>query len=275
MRLKVLSCGLVILMTGVPARASVIGDALERISSGLDYLLPGFIPREGFSLAAGPAMVASPRFDGARSYRLRPYPIVKLRWRDVVAFNTTRLKIYGVRGRTLRLGLSASYRLGRDEIDSTALAGLGDIGDTVELGVFAEARMGRAAFGFEVRYDPFSGHGGSLVILRAGHGLYADERTLLAVGLRSVWAGADYMRSYFGVSPAQAAASGLPAFAAGAGFKEVGLQLIARTRLSDDWTLRMDAGASRLLGDAAKSPIIKQRGRAGKLLFSLGLVYNF
>ena len=275
MRLKALTFALAILMSMPPARANVMGDALDWISSGLDSLLPRFIPREGFTLAAGPAVVLRPRFDGARGYRLRPYPMIGLRWRNIVALDTTHLKVYGLRRRGLRIGISANYRRGRKETHSTALIGLGNIAATVEMGTFAEVRLGRAALILEVRHDPFSGHGGSRVVVQVGHGLYASERTALAIGLRTVWAGGDYMRTYFGVSPAQAAASGLPAFAAGAGFKEVGLRLISRTRLSDKWTLRGKLGASRLLGDAAASPIVKQRGRAGKVLFSLGLAYTF
>jgi len=263
------------LMTASSVRANVMGDAFDWISSSLDFLFPPVVSRQEFTLAVGPAMVLRPRFDGARSYRLRPYPMIKLRWRNIVALDTTHLKVYGVYRRGLRIGISANYRRARKETHSRALIGLGNIAATVEIGTFGEVRLGRAALRLEVRHDPFSGHGGSRVIVQAGHGLYASERTLVAVGLRTVWAGGDYMRTYFGVNPAQAAASGLPAFAAGAGFKEVGLRLILRTHLSDKWTLRSKLGASRLLGDAAASPIVKLRGRAGKVRLSLGLAYTF
>ena len=59
----------------------------------------------------------------------------------------------------------------------------------------------------------------------------------------------------FGVTPAQAGASIFPRFNASSGFKDVraGANLIYR--INSHWFVGTDVGVTRLLGDAALSPI--------------------
>lgn len=84
----------------------------------------------------------------------------------------------------------------------------------------------------------------------------------------------DYMDAYFSVTPAQAAASAasLPSFDADAGFKNVSLELGADYRLTDRWTVTSKLGYSRLLGDAADSPVTAARNQWSG---GLGLTYTF
>jgi MipA family protein len=82
------------------------------------------------------------------------------------------------------------------------------------------------------------------------------------------------MQTYFGVSAAQAAASlaHLPQFDPSAGFKDVSLGATAAVELDPRWTLYLTGRYTRLIGDAADSPVIEtENGFFG----GAGLSYKF
>jgi outer membrane scaffolding protein for murein synthesis (MipA/OmpV family) len=64
-----------------------------------------------------------------------------------------------------------------------------------------------------------------------------------------------YMRSYFGVSPSESAASGLREYAPGGGVKNATLGATAVWLLGDHWLLVGQGAYERLLGPAESSPI--------------------
>src|SRR3546814_6165484 len=63
------------------------------------------------------------------------------------------------------------------------------------------------------------------------------------------------MNRYFGIDAGEAMASGLPFYRAGSGFKDVSGVLTASYRLDAHWSLGATGGVTRLLGDAADSPL--------------------
>jgi outer membrane protein len=63
------------------------------------------------------------------------------------------------------------------------------------------------------------------------------------------------MRRVFGVSPAQAAASGYPVYAAHGGSTAFGLGFSASRFMTQHWLINMDLAWNRLRGSAADSPI--------------------
>jgi outer membrane protein len=88
---------------------------------------------------------------------------------------------------------------------------------------------------------------------------------------------ADY---YFSVSPAGAAASGLPVFKAKGGFNQVGTTLFLGVDLDGDLTnggpaLFFAGGYTRVLGDAKRSPITSIRGSADQWYLGAGLGWTF
>lgn len=100
-----------------------------------------------------------------------------------------------------------------------------------------------------------------------GHGLTvgADLEYRLRVSPRLsvfggpgvTWADDTHMETFFGVSEAQAArsAAGLPRYDAGAGFRDVRVTLGAIALLTDSIFVQPRVIVSRLVGDAADSPL--------------------
>ena len=95
---------------------------------------------------------------------------------------------------------------------------------------------------------------------RFGRAYAVDDRLNVATRIGVIYASDDYMQTHFGVGTAQAvsaAALGNPIgpLDADAGIKNVYLNVNATYELTDNIQLRAGVGYSRLLNDAADSPI--------------------
>lgn len=227
----------------------------------------------------------APVYEGSDKYRFVGYPLIIPKFygdnHDPLAAPRITFKgIDDVRVSVFRYGAFdagpvVGYHFGRDEDDADRLAGIGDIDGGFNVGGFAALRM--APFLLDLAYvQQVTGSGdlGHTIRLGAGWEDQISEPLTVSAYLSGVYASEDYMDAHFSVSAAQAMASvaGLPAFDAEAGFKNVGLELGADYKLSERWAIRGKLGYSRLLGDAAISPIT-----AAKDQFSggFGLTYTF
>lgn len=90
----------------------------------------------------------------------------------------------------------------------------------------------------------------------------------------------DYARYYYSVSPAQAARSGLPRYAAKGGWTNLGVNMLGAFDLDGDvlnggLALVGFGGYNRLLGDAKRTPYTSIRGDADQWLAGAGVAYTF
>lgn len=233
----------------------------------------------GPSLLVGLGASIQPVYEGSQEYRVAPVPIVAPSFgasdgpRRFEFRGLDDIRIHALYFGRLSVGPLAGYRFGRDEDDSSRLRGLGDVEGGLVVGGFANygfvetdvTRLGLdVAVSGQVTGDVFDGtpfdrgrDHGLQVDLGTSIDHLATERLRLTgrAGLR--FADADYMTTNFGVSPAQAAASpvGLPAFDPGAGLKNAYLQTGLTYNATERFELRAGAGYSRLVGDAADSPV--------------------
>jgi outer membrane scaffolding protein for murein synthesis (MipA/OmpV family) len=90
----------------------------------------------------------------------------------------------------------------------------------------------------------------------------------------------EYARYNYSISPAQSAASGLPAYRAKGGFKEAsagaftGIDLDGNL-LNGGFALGAGVLYSRLYGSAAKTPITRDRGSRSQWIAGGGIAYVF
>ncbi len=143
----------------------------------------------------------------------------------------------------------------RNASDHRELEGLDTIDATLEigLGLGYEAANWRA-FG-DMRYgvigtNAWVGELGADAIMRPRDDL------VLNFGPRAEWGSNTFMDTYFGVSDAEEGRSQFDAYEASAGFYGVGVELGARYSLSPQWGVEGKAVYSRLINDAADSPIV-------------------
>ncbi|MFS8116285.1 MipA/OmpV family protein [Rhizobium jaguaris] len=122
--------------------------------------------------------------------------------------------------------------------------------------------------------------------LWGGDGLLADisldwfqpvgDRWLLSAGPRMELANSTYMSNNFGISASESAKNGhLAAFDASGGLKSVGFTVAATYTISPAWSVQLYDKYSRLVSDAADSPITSQIGSPNQNIIGLTLTRKF
>ncbi len=218
------------------------------------------------TLLLGIGAAAAPVFEGSDDMQLSALPFVALN--DYYGFNFrpvqlsyNLLDVSGKNGAwSLRAGPAVGLAAGRDQDDDGDLRGLGDVDTGVMAGGFVQAGIGRISLGIDAAQEVADGHGGAVVGLKVATRLRLNQRMSLMPAVTGTWASDDYMQSFFGVTATQAAASNYATYTADAGFKDVGAQAALRYSLDNAWSLNWSVAYSRLIGDAADSPIVTGPG---------------
>lgn len=238
----------------------VLGAALLAVSfTGADVA-----SAQTLDLQVGGAATVGPKYEGSKEYEVRGFPIiapagtpggadagfVQFRGIDDIRFRA-------LHSNGFELGPLAGYRFGRDEDDAVRLTGLGDVDGGVVVGAYAAYDFGFLKPFLSYHHQVTGDDSGGLI--RFG----AEKRWMIASGAAltaiagASYASDDYMDAYFTVTAAQSAASGLAAFDADAGVKDVYLSLGADIPLTDVWSLKLGAKYAHLLGDTRDSPIVE------------------
>jgi outer membrane scaffolding protein for murein synthesis (MipA/OmpV family) len=145
----------------------------------------------------------------------------------------------------------------RDAADFDELEGLSRVDRAFELGAGLFRITDRTRAYAEVRkgfggHDGWVGEGGIDVLLRP------TDRLVLSAGPRAYLGDGAFMRTYFGVTPEEAARSSLAAFRPDGGIVSLGVELNARHYFAEDWSVLATLGWRRLRDDAARSPITRE-----------------
>ena len=154
-------------------------------------------------------------------------------------------------------------------------APIGSVPRTFEAGAFAQYVAGDS---FRVRAEllkGINGHEGLVGTLSADKIWRDGDRYVVSIGPRVLFSDGRYQRAYFGVDNAAALASGLPAYRPSGGVHAVGVASGVTYALNNRWGLFGYARYERLVGDAAKSPIIRELGSRNQLSGGVGLNYTF
>jgi len=231
----------------VPASAATAQPAAPRVR-----------PRFGLGLTLRGGLAVSPDYFGSDSFQLGP---------DVgVTFHYMRLgeRVFGSEdfdAEKQGFGLRGAFRFveDRDSADFPELAGLDDVDTSVEAGL-GLGYYGRRFNAFaDVRYGVI-GHESFVVEVGADGVFRIGEDWRFTAGPRALWGDHDYVDTYFGVSPAEAAASGgrFGAFEADSGLVSAGIEIGATYRINDRWGVEGAVTWDRLVGDAGDSPITAQ-----------------
>lgn len=101
------------------------------------------------------------------------------------------------------------------------------------------------------------------------------DNYVVSVGPRLSFSSSRYQQAFFGIDAAASLASGLPAYRPGGGIHAVGAASGLSTQFSPRFGLFGFARYERLVGDAAKSPVIREYGSKNQLSAGLGLSYTF
>jgi outer membrane protein len=223
-----------------------------------------------FSVGGGASY--APRYEGAANDRLRFMPLLEASYNDGHFFMSL-LRGIGYNfseERDMQYGVRISPGPGRRESTDPHLSGMGNIGFTPEAGLF-----------FNRRFAPWYVSSG---ISTGSHGTHVEERTgigfpvsasdRLRMGVNLNWGDSKYNQTYFGVTDAQAAASGnvLTTYNASAGIKDYAVTANWLHNYNQDWFSTAGLSYKWLAGSAKQSPLT-QRDSAGSANFLVG--YRF
>lgn len=260
-------CATVMTCAVVLGGERVLADA-NAIAFAPDYL-PDF---------AGVGVGLAPDYIGSDSFRLGVAPIARIsrgeRYLDVIA-NFARANILD--HPNWRLGPAATLRLGRDDVDDAVVDRLPDIDPTLELGGFVgyvvqagEDPRTRLRANVSFTHDVLGESDGFVVAASLKKWVPVGRFGALGLSLATTFASDEHADTYFSVTPAGAAASGLPTYDAGAALRDVRVTAVFVHPVSKSVVLGAGALYGRLLGDAADSPIVSQRGSENQLIFGIG-----
>jgi outer membrane scaffolding protein for murein synthesis (MipA/OmpV family) len=215
---------------------------------------------QDWRVVLGAAVAAMPRYDGARSYRESPGPVIVILYRDIAFASVGEgLGINLLRGPNYRAGISLGYDLGRPMSDEYQhLRGLGDIHAAPVVKAFGSYVISKE-FPLVLRADVrriVGGTDGLLGDLDAFMPLPGSSKTfVMFAGPTITFSNRQYMRKAFGISAAQAATSAYPVYDAHGGLTAAGLGFSASRFMTQHWLINTDLAWNRLLGSASESPI--------------------
>ena len=159
--------------------------------------------------------------------------------------------------------------------ESDVGAPVGKVSTTIEVGGFAEYHLSDS---FRLRADVrkgLGGHDGLIGSLGADYIWRDGDKYVFSIGPRVLAANSRFQRAYFGVDSDAALASGLPAYRPKGGIYAVAATSGLSYQFNERFGMFGYARYERLVGDAAKSPIIRELGSRNQLSGGLGLSYSF
>ncbi|HEY0130092.1 MAG TPA: MipA/OmpV family protein [Allosphingosinicella sp.] len=251
-------------------------------------------PYDRNSLTIGLGGAYIPSYEGSDDYILTP---VGLAFGKVAGFG------FATRGTALyvdlipdrrdspvdfNFGPLASVRLDRtNRIKDPQVRALGELDTAIELGAWAGVTKNGVlheydSLGVRVAWqkDVTDTHDSSVITPGIEYSSPLSEKTLVSFSLQGEHVGDGYARTYFSVTPAGALASGLPVYSADGGWKSWRTTLLLGQSLTGNLrnpklSLFGGVGYSRLLGDIARSPIVRIAGDRDQYFATLGLAYTF
>lgn len=222
----------------------------------------------------GAAVVSGYEYQGADERTTRVVPLLNYQWANGWFAGVSNGVGYNFSNSSqVQYGLRLTADKGRKESRSGALRGMGSIDAAAEAGAFFNYSMPEGLFlTSSIRYGSGANHKGLVLDLGAGYLTEIAPKWHLGTGVSVTLANARYMQSFFGVSQAQAAATGYSAYTAGSGARDVRANLALTYSIDSRLSVTTAILATGLLGDAKDSPISRKRTSGSGVL---GMNYAF
>ena len=246
---------------------------------GLIVPLAAFAELSNDSLL-GPGLRSRPAYDGSASQRIEVVPVVRYFGQPWFARSTQGVLEGGARMELapgLHAGAQLAHEPGRQPTESDFLKSrnVSGINHGASVGVHLEwdHKFGPVPITLLARARQHTDFDrGAQADLRLSAGVYRSGRVAAGIFTQVTWANAKSAGSFYGITPPQSAATGLPAFGAGSGWLFGSVGLLWSVDLTPDWIVVGSMEARRLQGDAARSPLAE---RASNYYLSAGIAYHF
>ncbi len=229
----------------------------------------------------GPTLSYKPEYEGSAHAELQPGALINIRYRNRLFLSTGEGLGYDVfRGHNFRAGVAVAYDLGRND-DLNGLRGLGGVDPAPQFKLYGDyvvrPRIGEREFPLILSLVVAKAVGGyqgtngiaSLYLPIAGS---KEKKYAVFVGGTTEISGEKTMQTYFGVTPAQSAASGLPVYNPSMGVRAAGAGMNSIWFFKPHWMLNTSVGVKWLLSSAEGSPVVQKQFQ---FTTNVGLAYRF
>ncbi|MBO9499757.1 MAG: MipA/OmpV family protein [Novosphingobium sp.] len=279
-----LSLALAALAVAAPATAQV--DALPADDGGKTVF-------DGDWIGIGGAAVYMPSYNGSDDYVLTPIPMVQGSLGGV-AINPREGGVVldfikdPQDGIGLSFGPSVRLRANRaTQIKDPVVESLGKRKRALEVGPnlgFTVPKIfhqyDSLSFGIDAAWDVLGAHKGTVIEPSVTYFTPLSKGIAASLTASAEYGTNSFMDYYYSISPAESLKSGLAPYDAKGGFTHVGGRLLTAIDLDGDLTdggfsLILIGSYSRMVGQAADSPIVSVRGSANQWLGAVGLGYVF
>ncbi|MES2324498.1 MAG: MipA/OmpV family protein [Pseudomonadota bacterium] len=273
-----------------PSRAPLFGlsaglilGALSMPATADDVITPAMMNSR---FVLGATLISSSEYPGSDRSKAKLRPILAYqygRWRlssshasAVLGFATdaagpgASAELFGTKN--LHVGAALRFDGGRKAGNSPDLRGLPDVPRTLRGRIYASYALNKQwSIGGNVSQDLMGRGGGALVSSDLSYRYWITPHVEWYSSIGATLADKRNMTTYFGISAAQASQSGLRPFAAGSGFRDVHLGTGLMMALTPHWIAFGNVGGTRLLADAAHSPLTRRSTSVGA---TLGIAYR-
>lgn len=229
-------------------------------------------------LKLGGSGFSAPKYQGDNKNEFRFAPIIALGRAGQGARFTSRNDSASVSlldNGPISVGLAGRMISPRDAGDSSDLNGMRKIKLGGEVGGFAEAYpTDWLRVRGELRQG-FRSHSGVVGDLSADVFTDIAPDIQLSFGPRATWVSTKYNERYYGVSAAQSAAGGPSTYSPDGGLHSVGAGAALTWKVTEQAELGSFAEYKRLMGDAADSSLVRERGSRNQFVVGVTATYKF
>jgi MipA family protein len=229
----------------------------------------------------------APDYTGSDDYGPGPFPSVEIGYEGFV-LRSSGIGIAAdlIPSEIVEFGPIIRQGAGRDRsVKDSKVKRLPKINTELEVGVFLGTGVPLSVLGLDTKSIVGAnleyvkglngGHEGSSFSGSLALVTPLSEEFSIVTSVSTTYIDDDYAKAFYGISAAGSAASGLNAYTAKGGFSDVGVGLAANYQWSEAWAIGASVGYTRIIGDAAKSPVVKDQGSVDQYMAGVGLTYTF
>ena len=220
-------------------------------------------------MSAGLGIGTVPDYEGSNDYTPIPFASFSVRWDNHMSIELggDGLRANLLPSPTFKAGPLMRFIFERDDVEDEMVNKLKTVDHAFMAGGFAGFEWGRFRASLEASADVAGSNDGMLFKVNSGFLLLRTRAWTVSLGASATFADDNYMDAYFGIDAEDSARSGLDRFEAEAGIKDASVGL---------YCCLLNAGVyTRLLGDAADSPVTDERGDPNQVFGGLAVVYRF
>lgn len=231
-----------------------------------------------WSLTLGGSVAHGPAFEGAKDRKFLFSPIISIGRQGQGPRFTSRNDSAGFalyENDVIRTGLAGKLITGRDQDTSDDLKGLSEVKFGGEVGGFLDVYPSDNVRARAELRQGIRSHNGVVADLAVDAFTDITPQIRVSAGPRASYATAGFGRAYYGVDASEALASGLAPYTPASGWQSVGVGGAVTWKATPNIETSAFVEYKRMVGVAADSSLVQQKGSANQLLVGVSAAYRF